>query len=277
MFNTPAFIYLATVLPPILIGIAIWKSDKFPEPGKFLVTAFLLGVAIDLPLDFLIILAEDHLAPFLSLNLEEIDLWREGKQEENAIFPYGTFAFLHFFRAAFLEEGLKFALLIFICVKLEALDEPIDAIVYGAAIGLGYAAMENIGYLHQPDGWTIEMAKNRYYPLVMHCGFGVVMGWLLSQNLFEEQSKFKRRFMLILALAVPVIFHGVYNYYGTADTFPILTILLIIGIIYWTRREQMKKITEAEDKNKIENYDVAYSYLSTLALVTIILVSAKIY
>ena len=87
---------------------------------------------------FLIILAEYHLAPFLTFNLEEIDLWMEGKQEENAIFPYGTFAFLHFFRAAFLEEGLKFALLIFICVKLEALDEPIDAIVYGAAIGLGY-------------------------------------------------------------------------------------------------------------------------------------------
>ena len=39
----------------------------------------------------------------------------------------------------------------------------------------------------------------------------------------------------------------------------------------------MKKITEAEDKNKIENYDVAYSYLATLSLVIIILVSAKIY
>ena len=275
MFNTPAFIYLATVLPPIILGLIIWKSDKFPEPGKFLVTAFLLGVSIFLPLDFLILIAENHIGPMLGLNMTDYNLYQRGENDEG--FTIGAHAFMHFFRAAFLEEGLKFALLIFICVKLDALDEPIDAIVYGAAIGLGYAAMENIGYLHQPDGWTIEMAKNRYYPLVMHCGFGVVMGWLLSQNLFEEQSKFKRRFMLILALAVPVIFHGVYNYYGTADTFPILTFLLIIGIIYWTRREQMKKITEAEDKNKIENYDVAYSYLATLSLVIIILVSAKIY
>ena len=53
MINSQAFIYLATILPPILLGIIIWKSDKFPEPGKFLVTAFLLGVAIDLPLHFL--------------------------------------------------------------------------------------------------------------------------------------------------------------------------------------------------------------------------------
>ena len=111
-------------------------------------------------------------------------------------------AFLHFFRAAFLEEGLKFALLIFFCVRLSDLNEPMDAIVYGAAIGLGYAAMENMGYVNiDPEtAWTLKMVKTRYYPLIMHLGFGVVMGWLLSLNLFEERSDFKRRVMLILAL-----------------------------------------------------------------------------
>ena len=83
--------------------------------------------------------------------------------------------------------------------------------------------------------------------------------------------------MLILALAIPVIFHGIYNYYGTVDSFHILTIFLIFGIIYWVRKEQTKKITEAEDKYKITNSDVAYTYLTTLALVMIIFVSANIY
>ena len=41
MLTTQSFLYLATVLPPIILGMIIWKSDKFPEPGKFLVTAFL--------------------------------------------------------------------------------------------------------------------------------------------------------------------------------------------------------------------------------------------
>jgi len=187
---------------------------------------------------------------------------------------------MNFFRAAFLEESLKYALLIFICVRLEALNEPIDAIVYGAAIGLGYAAMENLGYLNSSsfeNAWTIEMVKQRYYPLVMHLGFGVVMGWLLSQNLFDETSKFKRRFMLILSLAIPVIYHGAYNYLRASDIFPILTILLVIAIIYWVRREQAKKITEIEDKNTIENSDVVYTYLSTLALVVIVVISAIIH
>jgi RsiW-degrading membrane proteinase PrsW (M82 family) len=99
-----------------------------------------------------------------------------------------------------------------------------DAIVYGAAIGLGYAAMENLGYLasgNLADAWTFKMVKVRYIPLIMHLGFGVIMGWLLSLNLFGEQSAFKRRLMLILALAIPVIFHGSYNYVGAFDVFPI--------------------------------------------------------
>ena len=281
MFTTPSFLYLATVLPPIILGMIIWKSDKFPEPGKFLVASFLLGVAIDLPLNFLIIFSEDHLAPFLGLDLEALQNYLDGGwKDANAVYPVGEGAFMNFFRAAFLEEGLKYALLIFICVRLEALNEPIDAIVYGAAIGLGYAAMENLGYLNSSsfeNAWTIEMVKQRYYPLVMHLGFGVVMGWLLSQNLFDETSKFKRRFVLILSLAIPVIYHGAYNYLRASDIFPILTILLVIAIVYWTRREQAKKITEIEDKNKIENSDVVYTYLSTLALVVIVVISAIIH
>ena len=269
MFSSPLFIYLATVLPPIFLGLIVWKSDKFPEPGKFLVVAFMLGVSIFLPLDFLIIFAEDYLAPFIGLNLELIKDWYDGGD-----FPPGEFAFKNFFRAAYLEEGLKFAFLIFVCVRLDALNEPVDAIVYGAAIGLGYAAMENLFYVY--DGWSLETVRNRYYPLVMHLGFGVVMGWLLSLTLFDEENRSKRRFMLILALAIPVIFHGVYNYYETADTFPVLTIFLVIGIIYWVRKEQTKKITEYEDKYRIDNVDVAYSYFITLALVVVIFISAKI-
>ena len=275
MFTSKAFLYLATVLPPIILGILIWKSDKFPEPGKFLVTAFMLGVAIDLPLNFLIILSEDHLAPYLGLNVDAYYNWKAGDPN-----PVGESAFLNFFRAAYLEESLKFAFLIFICVRLEALNEPIDAIVYGAAIGLGYAAMENLGYLSASsfqDAWSIEMVKMRYYPLIMHLGFGVVMGWLLSQSLFDEPSKFKRTFLLILSLSIPVIFHGVYNYYGTYDVFPILTIILIISIIYWARREQLKKITEAEDKYVPTTSDITYTYGLSLLLVVVVVASAIFY
>ena len=162
-------------------------------------------------------------------------------------------------------------------MRLDALNEPIDAIVYGAAIGLGYAAMENLFYLYAPEAWSLETVKTRYYPLIMHLGFGVVMGWLLSLSLFDETSKFKRTFLIILSLLIPVLFHGTYNYYGTADIFPILTIILIISIIYWARREQLKKITEAQDKNLPTTSDITSTYGLSLLLVAIVVTSAVLY
>ena len=278
MFTDPSFLYLVTILPPMILGIIIWKSDKFPEPGKFLVASFLLGVSISFPLYLFVMIAEDHIAPLLGLDLDAITRWNEGAwKEDNAIYPAAERTFMSFFRAAFLEEGIKFALLIFFCVRLSELNEPMDAIVYGAAIGLGYAAMENLGYLNSGDletAWTFAIVKVRYIPLIMHLGFGVLMGWLLSQNLFEERNPFKRRLMLILALAIPVIFHGSYNYLRAFEIFPILTLIMTIGIIYYYRKEQLKKITESVDKARVENIDVFYAYGSTLLLVILIVLSA---
>ena len=278
MLTDPSFLYIVTILPPILFGIIIWKSDKFPEPGKFLFASFLLGVSISFPLHLFVMISEDHIAPMLGLNLDAISAWNEGAwKEDNAVYPAAERTFMSFFRAAFLEEGIKFALLLFFCVRLSALNEPMDAIVYGAAIGLGYAAMENLGYLasgNLADAWTFKMVKVRYIPLIMHLGFGVIMGWLLSLNLFEERSPFKRRVMLILALAVPVIFHGSYNYLRAFEIFPIITLILVIGIIYFYRREQLKRITEDMDKAKIENLDVFYTYLVSAALVMLIILSS---
>jgi len=277
MLRDPSFLYLATILPPILLGIIIWKSDKFPEPGKFLVASFLLGVSIIFPLDLFIKISEDHIAPLLGIDLDTITAWNEGAyKEDDAVYPAAARTFMSFFRAAFLEEGIKFALLLFFCVRLSDLNEPIDAIVYGAAIGLGYAAIENLGYLQSgnfENAWTLSMVKVRYIPLVMHLGFGVLMGWLLSLNLFEERSPFKRRVMLILSLAVPVVLHGSYNYLRAFEIFPIITLILVIGIIYFYRREQLKRITEDMDKAKIENIDVFYTYLVSLILVTLVVFS----
>jgi choline-glycine betaine transporter len=56
--------------------------------------------------------------------------------------------------------------------------------------------------------------------------------------------------------------------------FPILTLILVVGIFYFYRREQLKKITEGMDKAKIENIDVFYSYLVSIILVSLVIISA---
>ena len=264
-------LYLSTILPPIILGVIIWKTDRFQEPAHLLLASFLIGFAIALPLDLLIAITHDIIAPALNLNLDA----KEATVAE--------FAFMHFFRAAFLEEGLKFALLIFFCVRLADLNEPMDAIIYAAAIGLGYATMENIGYLYNElgkcanqDCWAWGLVKKRYYPLIMHFGFAVVMGFFLSQSLFREQEVFKKRVSTILALLVPVVFHGSYNYLHAWDVFPVLTLVFIIGIFYYYRTEQSQRITEPIDKSKIEGLNIFYSYIVSFLIVIIVVASAII-
>ena len=53
-----------------------------------------------------------------------------------------------------------------------------------------------------------------------------------------------------------------------------LTAILVIGVIYYFRREQLQKITEGVDKARIENIEVFYSYMLTLLLVILIVFSA---
>lgn len=267
MYFEDTLYYLATIIPPIILGIIIWQSDRFKEPGHLLIASFLLGCAIDIPLGLFINITEDIIAPLLGL-----EVWNE------ALPAYGIseHAFQNFFRAAFLEESVKFAILIFFCTRLTALNEPMDAVIYASAIGLGYATMENIGYLRAAPFLGVpewSMVKGRLYPLVMHFGFGVIMGLFLSQNLFVERSVFKRRVMIILSLLVPVMYHGIYNYKAGWDVFPILTLIFIIGIFYYLRREQEVKITESEDKAVIDGTDIFYSYAATLGLVVIIVSS----
>ena len=97
--------------------------------------------------------------------------------------------FCMFFRAAFLEEGLKFALLIFFCVRLSDLNEPMDAIVYGAAIGLGYAAMENIPYLNTGDpetAWTMTCCKRKILSLNNAFRFWCSNGLVVKSKSFRR-------------------------------------------------------------------------------------------
>ena len=82
---TPTILYLATVLPPIILGLIIWKSDRFQEPGKFLTASFLLGVSIILPLDVLISITEDILAPLLNL---DIKLYYNFDPDAGTSFPF---------------------------------------------------------------------------------------------------------------------------------------------------------------------------------------------
>ena len=102
-------------------------------------------------------------------------------------------------------------------VRLAAWDHPafdyrFDAVVYSVSSALGFAAVENILYVLQSD---LRTAVSRAILSVPgHFFFAVSMGLLLSRAKQAEccgQLR-RRRVLALLALAVPTLLHGLWDF-----------------------------------------------------------------
>ena len=192
------FYILAAILPAIIILLYVFKQDAFPEPREIVIKTFIFGAAITIALD---------------LFIGDFDRFSEKNLTGETYFFFDSFI-----RAAFLEEIFKMMMIVFYCTRKTAFDEPMDGLVYGVAASLGYAAWENIDYVlfYINESGKIVYDPSLYVAIVrafsavpLHALCGVMMGFLISQTLFEKKYNF---YNLILALAVPVGIHGLWNY-----------------------------------------------------------------
>lgn len=112
-----------------------------------------------------------------------------------------------FLSAALLEEFFKWFILFLAIYKHADFDEPYDGIVYGAAISLGFATMENILYLFS---YGVKFAFGRaLLPVSSHALFGVLMGYYLGKAKFNIGGK--NKIWLASSFFIPFILHGFYD------------------------------------------------------------------
>ena len=186
------FLYLlAAILPAVVLVLYAYKQDQFPEPPRIVFKTFLFGCATVLAINLIIPILDNYNEEFFS----------------GETYHY----FDSFIRAAFVEEFFKACVIIFYCTRKTAFDEPMDGVIYGIAASLGFAAYENISYvLYFEKVPSFDIALVRAFTAIpMHALCGVVMGFLISQSIFENKHNYLN---LFLALFIPVGIHGLYNY-----------------------------------------------------------------
>ena len=222
---------LITILPSILIILFFVKSDRFPEPTSEIIKVFFYGILLCIP------------AFYINTALDEI--YSNTNISEALI--------RSFLSAAPVEEVLKFTVLYSLVYKMKDFNEPIDAIVYGVAVSLGFATLENIYYvfvLSDYFGTTSQgLAILRSFSAIpAHGIFGATMGYF-----FMKYTFIKKENNLALCMIVPILLHGVYNYFAGS----IFIISLLIVIISWIvllknfsrlKKSQKKKKREYEKK-----------------------------
>ena len=223
----------AALLPAIFLWYYIWKQDPQPEPTSWLVKATLYGVCIIVPV-------------FVVESVIQLCLFGE----EGPTSLIGT-TIEAFFIAALPEESFKLLALWLILRKNPYFDEHFDGIVYAVCVGLGFAAIENVGFVFQ-EGNGLAVAINRaLFAVPGHYAFAVLMGYYYSLYHFVDHSSRTAA----CVLAIPVIAHGLYDAIilgGVVNPFVgcVSTFILIYFCIKMHKFAKEKIIAQIErDKN----------------------------
>ena len=182
--------YLAALLPPILLLLFVWHKDATKEPFRQLFKAVIFGALICIPAVFW----ESFMGTLLF-----------NGEEPTTIIGTTLNAFLC---AAVPEETLKLIALWLVLRRNPYFDEHFDGIVYAVCVSLGFAAVENVGYvLNHEEAWVSVAVTRALMAVPGHYAFAVFMGYYYSMYHFVRHDATTA----ISILLVPVLAHGIYD------------------------------------------------------------------
>lgn len=174
-------------VPALLLMAYVSRADaKRPEPAQQLRRAAVLGGLSTIPVIF------------LQLGLEKLN-------------PGGMTGALYtaFFVAALTEEVAKALALYFAVWRHPAFDERLDGIVYATRAGLGFALVENVGYLmgaESPSGFIGIFVMRAVLAVPGHAIYAGFMGYWAARKRFDGVGP-----GLLGGLGIAIFLHGTYD------------------------------------------------------------------
>ncbi len=223
-------VLLATILPSVLLIYYFVRSDKFQEPTFQILKIFFFGILITVPAFFI----NTYLNIFLETNTNI---------SEPLIGSFLT--------AAPVEEGLKFFILFYFVYRMKDFNEPVDGIVYGVSVSLGFATLENIYYVYVlPDYFettSLSLAVLRAFSAVpAHAAFGAIMGYF-----FMKFSFVSKKDNLFFSIIIPLFLHGFYNLSMSYNYFIGYLLVVLMWIVIYKKFKELVK----NQKNKKNEYE----------------------
>ena len=194
-----------------------------PDPKRILAVTFFLGMLSTFPAGMLN-------STFIS---DEVSAALSGHSV-----ALSAFAASMFFVVGPVEETLKFLAVRIYAYRSLYFDEPMDGMVYAAAASLGFASLENLYYIYEygPD----VMIGRSILSTLGHVVFGSFWGYALGIQ--AQQHSGKSTFILLVAIVIAAVAHGIYNTLLFADQFLLVLLLFGLGVLWtinrfnWARR-----------------------------------------
>lgn len=201
---------------PSMVGLGvIYLLDKNREPLSIILKVLFAGFLLCLPAGLL----NTYLPPLIGLNDEDA------------------------FIAGFTEEPLKFLAFLMFVKSRKEFNEPMDAVVYGAMLSIGFATFENFAYVYiyefNMDPLTVAMFR-AFTAVPLHICCGIIMGYFIALGYHKPTA-----FFYLRAVSVPAFLHAIYNFIDeVAPTFMFMLFIIGLTILFHkrVRKAQIKMI-----------------------------------
>jgi RsiW-degrading membrane proteinase PrsW (M82 family) len=190
---------LALGTAPALAWLAYFvRRDRHePEPLRMIAAFFSLGALVTVPAGFLNDLGGSALA----------------SEQHAAVLV-----------APLVEEGLKFLVVLLLLRRVPECDEPIDGAIYAISAALGFAALENAGYVLR-HGESVMIGRSLFSTLG-HGLFAVPWGLALGLQLCGAG----RPALTALGVSSGIVLHGSFNFLvGSEHTTAVMVALLVVA------------------------------------------------
>jgi RsiW-degrading membrane proteinase PrsW (M82 family) len=207
---------------PIILPVLFWalyhyyKDRHLPEPVSHLAAAFILGAG------------SAWLADLMYAGLDLVNLRYDAFDLAASNLP-GLLAYA-VLAIGLIEELAKLVPFLLVIVRFKEFNEPIDGIIYGSFIALGFAAVENAQYLQFLS--TAEAYARGFAGPVVHIVFASIWGYYAGRALLCGRNPWPAT---VGSLALAALLHGVYDFVVIALPPPALVFaaMLIAGVWLW--------------------------------------------
>jgi len=194
----PAAMVIAAIAPALLLLWLVVVADCRPEPPRVVLIAVVLGA-------------------FSGVAAGGVELWLR-RHLPIAHNPWLAADEVALFIAAIPEEIAKVSVIAAIALRARHFDEPMDGVVYGTAVGLGFAALENLLYVvGAGTHWQAVAAARAVLSVPLHGALGAIAGAYIASARFggalgaHKGRRWPRARLFFLAWLIPVVLHAVYD------------------------------------------------------------------
>lgn len=211
LFETPFHLTLLAFVLSLLAAIFWWyffktRSHELTTKNSSILMLFVVGMIMVIPLA----LVESSVVALLPQSFQDI-LFSDTTKITPAV--AGVIALVMFFIAGTFEELSKMYFLRKI-MPLREIDQVIDSIKFGIAIGIGFAIVENALFLlaplstHNYVNVATTFFLRFFFSTLAHAVYSGMAGYFLGLAKFESAKRKKHHAKAVL---LPILSHGLFN------------------------------------------------------------------